>query len=64
MKDKSGNNPLHRAIIKGEVETVAVLLDLGADPKASNNNGLSPLRQARDQPEMERLLRDKISATR
>ena len=43
-RDKHGNTPLGRAIFnsRGDVGTVAVLLNAGADPDVVNGSGVSP----------------------
>lgn len=42
VNDENGNSPLHSASEKGEAEIVRILLDYGADAKATNAIGLLP----------------------
>lgn len=42
-KDKYGMSPIHLAAMAGHMPTVKLLLELGADVKAFNNNKQSPL---------------------
>ena len=42
-KDHEGRTPLHKAAECGSVESVAVLLDVGADPGMRDEDGRTPL---------------------
>jgi hypothetical protein len=42
-KDDAGQTALHRAVLKGKVEEVQLLLCMGADANATDNQGLTPL---------------------
>lgn len=46
--DEHGNNLLHRECIRGELELIQMLLEKGMDVNAKNNQGLTPLRLARN----------------
>ena len=46
--DEHGNNLLHRECIRGDVELIQMLLEKGMDVNAKNNQGLTPLRLARN----------------
>jgi hypothetical protein len=46
-RDSSGRSPLMLAVEKGQLETVRLLLDRGADPNAADPSGLTPLKLAR-----------------
>ena len=45
-KDGSGNSLLHNAILIGTESSVKAILDLKADPRITNNEGLTPLKLA------------------
>ncbi|XP_072253317.1 BRCA1-associated RING domain protein 1 [Leuresthes tenuis] len=45
-RNHKGETPLHLAAIKGDVEAVRELLDLGADPNLKDNAGWTPLHEA------------------
>jgi ankyrin repeat protein len=42
VADSSWNTPLHLAVLHGNVESVKLLLDAGADVAAMDEDGLSP----------------------
>ena len=44
-----GDRPLHGAVFRGNVESVEILLKAGADPKAIDSRGRTPLDIARAQ---------------
>ncbi|MHC5180966.1 MAG: ankyrin repeat domain-containing protein [Planctomycetota bacterium] len=46
--DEHGNNLLHRECIRGDLELIQMLLEKGMDVNAENNQGLTPLRLARN----------------
>ena len=43
MRDVFGGVPLHAAAAQGNVELVALLLDFGADPRAADDGGTTPI---------------------
>ena len=45
-RDNDGNTPLHGAAREGQAETVALLLDRGADVNARDKDGGTPLHTA------------------
>ncbi|CAF9930044.1 MAG: hypothetical protein ALECFALPRED_004507 [Alectoria fallacina] len=49
--DKDGRTALHYACRSGRVESVRVLLDVGADPNSTDHNGMSPLDACSEFPE-------------
>jgi len=52
-----GHTPLHEAALRGHKEVVVLLLSQGADPKATNPRGHTPLDFARSRhPELLPLL--------
>ncbi len=58
-KDAAGNTPLHHAAGFGNLQTVKLLLEMGADPNAKNRRKSTPLHWAiRDEAKV-RLLLDK-----
>ncbi len=46
-KDAQGHTPLHLAVGRGDLETVRVLLDAGANPNAQDQDGVTPLTLAK-----------------
>lgn len=56
-RDATGATPLHEAVRHARLEVAGLLLDRGADPGAAAADGTTPLALAREDPEMEALLR-------
>ncbi len=42
-KDSLGRTPLHLSVERGDIDTVRVLLDAGADPNARDKDGITAL---------------------
>ena len=45
-KDSAGNSAMHRAVYGGRNESIAILLDAGADPTIQNQLSLAPIHEA------------------
>jgi len=56
VRDKHLRTPLHRAAQFGHVQAVQLLLRLGADAKAQDENGWTPLDRGRAHPAIVRIL--------
>ncbi|MDX1958240.1 MAG: ankyrin repeat domain-containing protein [Leptospiraceae bacterium] len=41
-KDKSGLSALHISVMRGDIESISVLLDFGSDPNVRDNDGVTP----------------------
>lgn len=48
VRDYFGNTPLWRATFNSNYELIRILVELGADPDAKNNNDISPLDFAKE----------------
>jgi ankyrin repeat protein len=55
-RDQANSTPLHHAAGFGTIETMALLLDLGAEPNAKNRRGATPLHWAAHDEAKVRLL--------
>lgn len=40
--DSKGNNVLHSAVIRGDIDNIPKILEIGVDPKIKNRNGKTP----------------------
>ena len=56
VRDKHNRTPMHRAAQFGHLEAVKLLIRLGADPKAEDENGWTPLDRGRAHPAIVKLL--------
>ena len=52
VQTEEGETPLHRAAAYGTGEAVTILLEVGADPKARDNDGKLPFDYARDNEQL------------
>jgi ankyrin repeat protein len=55
----NGNNPLHLAVINGNVDTVKLLMEYGLDPSTVNKGGYKPIDYAQNKPEILKALQRK-----
>ncbi|MCK4823329.1 ankyrin repeat domain-containing protein, partial [bacterium] len=56
VRDKHLRTPLHRAAQFGHVQAVQLILRLGANPNAEDENGWTPLDRGRTHPAIVRIL--------
>jgi predicted RNA-binding Zn-ribbon protein involved in translation (DUF1610 family) len=61
VTDKHLRTPLHRASQFGHVQAVRLLVRLGADPGARDENGWTPLDRGRAHPGIVEILRDELN---
>jgi len=59
LRGPAGTTPLMQAVLYGDVESVRLLLDSGADPNVKNDEGATPLMWAANDLEKTRLLLDR-----
>jgi hypothetical protein len=60
-RNKSGHTPLYDTVLKGDMKSLGLLLDAGADASIPDSEGVTPLQLAarRERREFEELLRQK-----
>lgn len=62
-ENKSGNTPLHLAVMRGDKESVSVLLEFGADPGRGNRFGITASEDARKHPQLATLFGFSVDTT-